>query len=365
MLLQKNLDLLLSLVHLATGTLDSIAIPGDFDDWEGLERLAFRQGVAYVAADGLLKATEEDPALIKGKGRKVILEWLQNTGRAEEKYASHSAAISEICRILKNHGIEETLLLKGLGLSKYYPVPNHRPTGDLDIYTYGKSRETDNVFLDMGCQIEFDPSQKHTHFEYQGIQVENHHHYLNSGRSRCETEVNDYLLTLSGDRLTEWGYYVPSPEKNFWFLICHIQSHLMGPDAMTLRHLLDWGLFLKGEEADLDAGSLMTKAREFRLETFISYMTSLAGKIYGLDLKQFITVKTNPSVEDRFMGEILKEKSENKADASRRPLLLALKTISYLKNFWKFKYAGLSFREMFQEKVRDHFRVWFIPPLWP
>lgn len=357
--INKNLDILLSLVRLAIGTSDSIVIPGDFGDWESLERLAFGQGLAYVAADGLLKATEDDPTLIKGRGRKVILEWLLNVGKAEKNYAVHSAAISEICSILKDRGIEKTLLLKGLGLSVYYPVPNHRPTGDFDIYTYGKSREADKVFQELGCEGDFDPNQKHSHLEYKGIPLENHHHYLNRGRSRNETELNDYILTLSGDRLTEGGYYVPSPEKHFWFLICHMQSHLMSPESITLRHLLDWALFLKGEEANLDAGALMAKAREFRLETFASYMTSLAVKLFGLDLRQFVSITTDPSVEDRFLAEIIREKKGYTADASRRPLLLALKTMSYFKNYWKFKYAGLSFQEMFRNKARDHFRIWF------
>jgi len=356
---KNNLDVLLSLVRLAIGTSDSLVIPGAFEDWESLERLAFSQGLAYVAADGLLKATKDDPTLIKGKGRKVILEWLQNTGRAEEKYARHGEAISEICRILKDHGIEKTLLLKGLGLSGYYPVPNHRPAGDIDIYTYGQSREADSVFRQMGCKGEFDPGQKHSHFEYKGISVENHHQCLNSGRSRNETEVNDYLLTLPGDRLTEWGYYVPSPEKHFWFLVCHMQSHFLTPESLTLRHLLDWVLFLKGEDANLDATALMAQAKTFRLETLVSYMTNLAGKIYGLDQKPFVTIKVKPSVEDRFMGEILKEKKRDTIDASRRPLLLALKAMAYFSNYWKFQYAGMSFWEMFWGKARNHFQLWF------
>jgi len=353
------LDILLSLVRFAIGTSESVSVPDDFGDWEELERLSFRQGLAYVATDGLLGAMKDDPALIRGKGRNVILEWLQNTGRAEEQYARHREVISELCRVLKDHGIERTLLLKGLGLSRYYPVPNHRPVGDFDIYTYGRSREADGVFREMGCKGESDFNQKHSHFEYKGITVENHHHYLDRGRTRNEAEVNDYIMALPGDLLTEWGYYVPSPEKHFWFLVCHMQSHFVSPESVTLRHLLDWALFLKGEGGNLDAAALMAKAREFRLDAFISYMTSLAGRAYGMDLKPFITMETDPAAGDRFMGEILGNHNRVTADASHRPLLLVLKTIALFSDYWKFKYAGLSFRELFRSKAVGYFRIWF------
>lgn len=44
------------------------------------------------------------------------------------------------------------LLLKGLGLSRNYPVPAHRECGDIDIYLFGASDEGDRLLLQMGAQ---------------------------------------------------------------------------------------------------------------------------------------------------------------------------------------------------------------------
>ena len=352
-------EILISLIRRAIGTADTVDIPSDFDGWEELKELSFRQGVAYVAADGLVKVIEDDPSLTGGNGRRVILPWLANAERSEVEYARHRQVLPEMCRVLHDNGIEKILLLKGLGLSAYYPVPEHRPTGDLDIYTYGQGARVDEVFRSLGIDVDSKRSSKHSKCTFEGIPVENHNHYLENFRSGIESEINGFLPGLEGDILKEGGYYVPSPEKNFWFLACHMQSHFLSLESFTLRHLLDWALFLKGESARLDTLQLMEKARSFNLETFISYMTALAERVSGLDLRAFVTTETDPGTENRMMAEILREKKAEKVDASRRPLLLAGKVFIHISLNWKYRYTGLSFREFLRERTVVHLRQWF------
>lgn len=353
-------EILLSLVRLALGTQETVEIDESFDSWNDLLDISFNQGVPFVVSDGITKAVDSNPALTSGRGCEAILDFLGNTVMAEGKYASHKRTVSELCRVFHEHGVENVLLLKGIGISRYYPVPSHRPTGDIDIYTYGKSREADEAIRSLGIQVDSKFNKKHSELFFKGVLVENHHEYLDYSRSRNERMMNDYLHTLQGDELTEDGYLVPSPEKNFWFLACHMQSHFMLPAAITLRHLLDWGLFLNAESGRLDAQALMAKAVKFRMDTFISYASSLAQRVSGLNLSPFITVRTDPRAEERLLKEILREKIELKEDASRRPLLLAKKTLFYFRYYWKFKFSGLSFQEMFWDNVLNHFKLWSI-----
>lgn len=39
------------------------------------------------------------------------------------------------------------MVLKGYGLGKNYPAPNHRPCGDIDIWNFGRQEEVDALIM--------------------------------------------------------------------------------------------------------------------------------------------------------------------------------------------------------------------------
>lgn len=77
------------------------------------------------------------------------------------------------------------MLLKGYGLSKYWPIPNHRPTGDIDIYlmylnSEGKEKSrpawecADKLMTEKFGILVDNSHHHHSVFTYKGIMVENH-----------------------------------------------------------------------------------------------------------------------------------------------------------------------------------------------
>lgn len=60
------------------------------------------------------------------------------------------------------------MVLKGYGLSKNYPVPNHRPCGDMDIYLFGDQEKADKLIAEeLGIKID-NSHHHHTVFQFQG-----------------------------------------------------------------------------------------------------------------------------------------------------------------------------------------------------
>lgn len=62
--------------------------------------------------------------------------------------------MTDLARLYANNGIR-MMVVKGYGLSLDWPVPNHRPVGDLDIYNFGKWKEAD-VLVAKECCIKED-----------------------------------------------------------------------------------------------------------------------------------------------------------------------------------------------------------------
>lgn len=63
-------------------------------------------------------------------------------------------------------------LLKGLGLSIYYPRPEHRECGDIDLWL-DNCDKGNRLIEELGIKINYD-SEKHAVFHYKGVMVENH-----------------------------------------------------------------------------------------------------------------------------------------------------------------------------------------------
>ena len=96
--------------------------------WAKVITEATKQGVQGLCFDGLeLLPAEQRP------DKEVLLEWLGQVVCFERLYESHRKAIDALSCFYQQNGIR-MMLLKGYGLSLYWPKPEHRSVGDMDIY---------------------------------------------------------------------------------------------------------------------------------------------------------------------------------------------------------------------------------------
>ena len=323
-------------------------------DWRILINLSFEQGVAAVAVDGLQKIYESNPSLEleidKPEFESLKYEWFASTFQAEDNYSRQRDVLAEIVAILSDHQIR-VLLLKGLGLSDYYPVPNHRPTGDLDLYPYGFHLEADSLFKSMGVNVDCN-YPKHSVFEYKGFTVENHYTYLNAFQTKCERRVQKFLESLDDDLLADGGHYTPSPLKNYFFLLCHMARHFSEFESVKLRHLLDWGLFLKAEASGLDLQLVRSKLKEFRLEKTNDLFVSLAERVCGLDFSNMLIERLSKDECEHILEYILAEKKREIPEHLIPRFFYKLKTLAG--NYWKFHYLSITMRERVWYSLKYH-----------
>src|SRR5574344_1432436 len=168
--MSPNANILLALLRSAL--FGESALNYDFNhlvdsDWMRIYAMASRQGVAALAYDGVTTLPDElQPS------RVVKIKWAYNVDCIEQRYATQRTLIEEFARVYDDNGIR-LLMLKGLGLSSYYPKPNHRPFGDLDCYLCGDYERGNVVAERCGATVKRD-FYKHSHISYKGLTVENH-----------------------------------------------------------------------------------------------------------------------------------------------------------------------------------------------
>ena len=131
-------------------------------DWTEMMHYSSSQGVLGVAFGAIEHLSAEDRPHID-----FIMDWMRQITYLESINKIHKDIIAELSSFLQKHDIP-MLLLKGYGLSLFWPKPDSRPIGDIDIYTFGKWEETDRVI----CQklgIKSNTSHhKHSELHYKG-----------------------------------------------------------------------------------------------------------------------------------------------------------------------------------------------------
>lgn len=247
----KIIDGLLALLRVALGNVEPRAVGFDFgglslEDWGSLKKLATKQHVPAIALDGLQALVEAGVEVHPGIGEDAWLQfylgWVGTTLAMEQQYEAYEASLRHLAELYGKHGIR-MMVLKGYGLSLNYPKPNHRPTGDLDIYLFGKQQEGDDLIRSMGIKVDAS-HHHHTTFEFEGLFVENHYDFLNIYAHQGNRQIEEKLKWLSfkckhDEHLP--NVYYPTDEFNTLFLLRHMGAHFAA-EKMTLRQLLDWAL---------------------------------------------------------------------------------------------------------------------------
>lgn len=202
--------------------------------WERIYRMAADHGLSAVVWDGIcrLPAAQQPP-------RETRIRWALSAEKLEERYRHQQQTASKLAARFSEEGLR-MLLLKGLGLSRDYPIPEHRECGDIDIYLYGQSDKGDRILHEIGAHLYFDVP-KHSEYVWDGVLIENHRTILNVRRNRTERELNALLVRLlekDGTHGLAPGIQTPPATFNAIFLIRHAAVHFQ-KEGIVLRHLCD------------------------------------------------------------------------------------------------------------------------------
>ena len=236
------------------------------------------------------------------------MQWIGQVVACERMYAKHEAAMAELARIYAANGIR-MMVLKGYGLSLDWPVPNHRPVGDLDIYNFGWWKEADNVVArECGVKVD-DGHEHHTVFSFQGVAVENHYDFINTKAHQDAPRIEARLKQLAENGCKEIEVhgariYLPSPNFNAIFLMRHMGQHFAG-EHLNLRQVLDWDFFMRSHSKEVDWKSTIAFLKEIGLYTFFNQINAICVDYLGFSEDSFPAICRNDNLESRIIAILM------------------------------------------------------------
>ena len=249
------------------------------DEWRALYRGCVVQGVTTVVFDfvkTLPKSEAPDMA--------VLMEWLSAATAVEQTMRRMQITAEEFAEEMERREIP-VVVLKGLAFAQYYKNPLHRECGDLDCYMMGKKEAGDLAALELGGTME-EAGYKHSHLLFKGLTIENHRFFTDFDNTPTGMLTEQVLGELIQEEQTYIGdskLSCPSANFNALFLLKHTQGHFID-EGIRMRHVLDWALFLRAKQEEVDWSKVMPMLETTRTAQFAGVMTAIAVRSLSIEV---------------------------------------------------------------------------------
>lgn len=316
--MEKQLFSLLRL-GLGTSTLErediSDLLTASEKQWAELEEMARIQGVYAIVLDGLKAVMDE-----LGTGcfnhfedssfwRRFILKWALSVEKSyEERNRKQYTVITDIQQRWGGEGIR-MMLMKGMAMGTYYPIPNHRATGDIDCYLFADYARGNTLARDWADKVD-EGWYKHSQIRYRGELIENHQYFVHTREGRSSKALEQILVRhLQGtefEKLPGTDVLLPPPMFNALFLTYHALTHFL-EEGLRLKQLLDWAMFLRKDADKLDWPVFYETCDRYHMRRFADLATDMAVHLFGVQLDN-LPISSDSSYTKKVLKSTLYDK---------------------------------------------------------
>ena len=336
----RTTDILMKLLRVALKTDNDLSL----DTQINLNKLIYtstEQGVNSIAVDGweMLQPNIEPKQIFSTSSEKDLgllkRDWFNLNLNATQEYNTYIQTVTQLIQFYESHGIR-MVVLKGLGLSRYYPIPSHRPCGDIDIYllndeTNDTAIRADRLIHDeLNIKVTKSKIGHHSHFLFNNLYIENHYELSNTyfgtkDSVYLETELKN--LINKNQFQDELGILYPNATFNAVFLMWHMATHFC-TNGINLRHLCDWMMFVHAEHKNVDWMQVVKIWEKSHLKPFADVINGIIIRKLNANPTFFPPFKRNRDMEHLVLKDIL--------HSEQRTLSGFANYSWYWKNHWKY-----------------------------
>ena len=337
MINDSNYSTLFALVSAAVNKKNN-SLPEE-KDWAAAIALAAKHGVGALTWDGLM-ALYKLGYVSEGQlpASKLKLRWIGLVQRAERNYKLQQHALEILDGVLGRQQLK-MLVFKGMGLSLYYPVFNHRECCDVDVYAFDdKHKELELSLIQDGGE-EGDENAKHSTIDYKNVHFELHRSFVYRCGSRKIKHMNKELEALIDDSTQLMDYhniYKPSSSFDELFVLIHAANHYK-TEGLALRHIIDWALVLRA----IDYKWNEVKLHEYGLLRFARILNRIAREHLGFDIPEELC-QCDDTTYNRVLHDILYPQYEAEHNMSKGNLLIR-KYKRFTSRKWVYPLVGDNF----------------------
>lgn len=238
------MSLFYELLQVAVGSRETLSHIPTSVEWSDIYAVSQKQSLVGIAFQGLTKLYSARPELTVNLPSSLKMKWMAMAVDIQRRNSLILERVSELNLLFAGDGYCSTVL-KGVGVSKYYPDPSLRQSGDIDLWVDAPRKELIlylrskykvgsivvhhadvEIFPDIETEIHFWPSYTYNPFRWLKYRS-----FFNCSRAEC--------FISNGD-----GYCSPPLRFNSVYLMMHIFRHIYN-EGIGLRQLLDYYYLLR------------------------------------------------------------------------------------------------------------------------
>lgn len=257
-------------------------------EWNQLLHESYKQtvqGIVYDAVSRLNNVSFPSSFLQK---------WAEITRSLETKYHQHFMIINYLSTRLGAVGGLEPVVVKGLALAAYYPQPNHRVSGDIDLFFGGveqaekanKAVEQWGTPIQRGGDDEAVYMLNNTVVEHHGRLITSHNLFLKKTATQQLAQQIADGSAFQTIKINNVPAKVLAPLQCHLLLMTHSLKHLLN-EGIGLRQLCDVAMFLKAEHDQLDGEVLQKNLKDWGIYHWANLVYAFCVKYLGLS-KSFL-----------------------------------------------------------------------------
>ena len=339
-------DIFFSLLRAALWGTD-VQVPEGFAQWGRIMHIARTQALSGLIGDVLLSREE-----IREKLPAKFMDMLQDIPKVNMGMHIQMNRVLQLVVMTLNQSGIKSVLLKGQGLSQYYPVPELRQCGDIDLYVgeenYEKAYDAIRPIVS-----EIDDKDRiwrfmHFHAKVGPVVIEVHHKADVMYSRKKEKTYREFMLKgltedLSPIKFGEVQVMTPNDTYNSFYVFCHLWRHFT-TSGVGLRQFCDWTCFLHAHVGKLDLPYLKKMLVDLGFMKPWQVLGCFLVKDLGLPKDEF------PFYSDEYAGKVDQVRKYVMTDGNfgRNVLAGREKSRNYLHGKWvSLKFHIMRFFRMF------------------
>lgn len=305
----------------------------DKPDWEKLCYMAEKHAVLPLLYGGLAEA-ETVPEPVR---RRVI-----TAARRTVQQSYHILFLGKfVIARLEEAGIQ-VALLKGVGTASFYPVPELRKSGDVDLLliTPNCMNRAKEILLRCGFRVSKEQHALH-HLVFttgEGIEIELHtmlaepfdnqeiNRYMQKKMPECEKNIRRVNCMGVELPILDTGYHA-------YELLLHMLQHFLWA-GFGLRLLCDWVVFWNRETEAEECEKYLKLVRESGIKGFSDIVTLICCKYLGLSQERVDWMEITEKYDlEIFLREIMEAEEFGNSAADRMVTLRKNSLEAYVREF--------------------------------
>lgn len=254
-------------------------------EWNQLLHESYKQTVQGIISDAVSRLNDVSfPS-------SFFQKWTELTRSLEAKYHQHFMIINYLNVRLGAVGNLEPVVVKGLALAAYYPQPNHRVTGDIDLF-YGsvdKAEKANQAVEQWGTPVQRGEGDEtvymlnNTVIEHHGQLITSHNPFVKRSTKELLSQQIEDGSAFQYIKINGTPIKVLAPLQCHLLLMTHSLKHLLN-EGIGLRQLCDVAMFLKAEHEHLDGEVLQKNLKDWGIYHWANMVYSFCVKHLGLSI---------------------------------------------------------------------------------